>query len=54
MFFGRLYKTKADQMMLAVPLSFRKSKTHQEIRPFIENNKNCIKDSIFKLKNRKF
>ena len=41
-------------MMLAVPLSFRKSKTHQEIRPFIENNKNCIKDSIFKLKNRNF
>ena len=41
-------------MMLAVPLGFRKSKTHQEICPFIENNKNCIKDSIFKLKKSKF
>lgn len=37
-------------MMFAVPLTFRKSKTHQEIRPFLENNKNCIKDSIFKFK----
>ena len=52
-FFGTLDKTKADQMMLAVPLGFRKSKTHQEICPFIENNKNCIKDSIFKLKKSK-